>query len=106
MIHTTSKPTFVKAFTLAIISCMIFAVTANAGVDSYSIYLNKKLLIKQSLDKPLTLQSLQLDHAIPNDMHLLSHDTLFGITVLSSAAIYARSGVESVSFGMVPKTIA
>ncbi len=61
------KPTFVKAFMLAIISSMVFAVTANAGVDSYSIYLNNKLLFKQSMDKPLTLQSLQLDNANPND---------------------------------------
>jgi len=61
------KPTFVKAFMLAIISSMVFAVTANAGVDSYSIYLNNKLLFKQSMDKPLTLQSLQLDKANPND---------------------------------------
>ncbi len=63
----TFKPAFVKAFMLAVISSMIFAVTANAGVDSYSIYLNKRLLFKQSMDKPLTLQSLQLDKANPND---------------------------------------
>ncbi len=63
----TLKRTIVKAFTLAIFSSMIFSVTANAGVDTYSIYLNKKLLFKQSIDKPLTLQSLQLDDAKPND---------------------------------------
>ena len=64
----TLKHPFVKAFMLAVISSMIFAVTASAGgVDSYSIYLNKKLLFKQSMDKPLTLQSLQLDKANPND---------------------------------------
>src|SRR3712207_2527595 len=67
MTRTTFKAAFVKAFMLAFISCMIFAVTANAGVDSYSIYLNKKLLFKHSMDKPLTLQSLQLDKANPND---------------------------------------
>ncbi|MBA4139023.1 MAG: hypothetical protein H0X70_00705 [Segetibacter sp.] len=67
MKRRTFKHTFVKAFMLALISCMIFAETANAGVDSYSIYLNKKLLFKQTLDKPLTLQSLQLDKANPND---------------------------------------
>jgi hypothetical protein len=63
----TFKQAFLKAFMLGIVSSMIFAVTANAGVDSYSIYLNKKLLFKQSMDKPLTLQSLQLDKANPND---------------------------------------
>lgn len=63
----TLKRGFIKAFMLAIISSMMFAVTANAGIDSYSIYLNKKLLFTQSVSKPLTLQSLQLDKAHPND---------------------------------------
>ncbi len=63
----TLRHAFLKVFTLAIISSIIFAATAHAGVDSYSIYLNKKLLFKQSMDKPLTLQRLQLDKANPND---------------------------------------
>ncbi len=67
MKHKTLSHVCSKAFTLAIISSMIFAATANAGVDSYSIYLNKKLLFKQSMDKPLPLQKLQLDKANPND---------------------------------------
>src|SRR5215210_90456 len=71
MKRTTFKHTFLKAFMLAVISSMIFAVTANAGVDSYSIYLNKKLLFKQSMDKPLTLQSLQLEKANPNDQLII-----------------------------------
>jgi L-rhamnose mutarotase len=61
------KNTSVKAFMLAIFSTMLFALSAKAGVDSYSIYLNKKLLFKQSMDKPLSLQSLKLDDANPND---------------------------------------
>jgi len=61
------KHAFVKAFLLALIPFMVFAATANTGVDTYSIYLNKKLLIKQSMDKPLMLQSLHLDKASPND---------------------------------------
>jgi hypothetical protein len=71
MKRRTFKHGFVKAFMLVIISSMIFAVTAKAGVDSYSIYLNDKLLFKQSMDKPLTLQSLQLDKANPNDQLMI-----------------------------------
>jgi hypothetical protein len=67
MKKTTLKRAFVKAFMLTIISSMVFAVTAYAGLDSYSIYINKKLLFTQSVIKPLTLQSLQLDKANPTD---------------------------------------
>ncbi len=70
MKHTTFKKAFVKAFMLAAIFLMAF-VTAKAGVDSYSIYLNKKLLLKQSLDKPLNLQSLHLDKANANDQIII-----------------------------------
>ncbi len=58
---------FIKAFMLAITSTMFFAVAAKAGVDSYSIYLNNKLLFQQSVDKSFTLQRLQLDKANLND---------------------------------------
>lgn len=37
------------------------------GVDSYSIYLNGKLLVTHSLDKPLSLTSLKLTEANASD---------------------------------------
>jgi len=61
------KQRFVKAFILVMVACSLVAVTARAGVDSYSIYLNQKLLFKQSMDKPLALHSLELGQANPND---------------------------------------
>lgn len=67
MKRTTFQRAFVKASMFAFICCIAFVTTAKAGVDSYSIYLNDKLLLKQSMDKPFTLQSLQLDKANPND---------------------------------------
>ena len=63
----TLKQRFVTAILLVIISSTIFSLSAKAGVDSYSIYLNNKLLLTQSISKPLTLQSLQLEKANPND---------------------------------------
>jgi len=36
------------------------AFTAKAGLDSYEIYLNNKLLLKQYVNQPLNLSSLQL----------------------------------------------
>lgn len=37
------------------------------GVDSYEIYLNNKLLLRQLVTQPLSLKSLPLDKANPND---------------------------------------
>jgi len=48
-------------------ACSIFTVTARAGVDSYSIYLNQKLLFRQSMYMPLALQNLELGQSNPND---------------------------------------
>lgn len=40
---------------------------SNVGVDSYEIYLNNKLVVRQSLDKPLQLQDLNLTEANATD---------------------------------------
>lgn len=37
------------------------------GLDSYSVYLNDKLIISQAVNKPLTLESLQLNKANASD---------------------------------------
>jgi len=74
MKHRTCKPNFVKAFLLAIVSSIVMVVSANTGVDTYSIYLNNKLLFKQSMDKPLPLQSLRLDKAEPNDKLIIYYN--------------------------------
>ena len=41
----------------------LFTFHSNVGVDSYEIYLNNKLVVRQSLDKPLQLQDLNLTDA-------------------------------------------
>ena len=43
------------------------AFTAKAGLDSYEIYLNNKLILKQYVNQPLTLASLGLDESNSND---------------------------------------
>lgn len=55
------------ALTLSVISIMIFSSGVKAGVDSYSIFLNGKLLLTQSVIKPLALQNLQLNEANQHD---------------------------------------
>src|SRR5215213_4945686 len=43
------------------------AFTAKAGLDSYEIYLNNKLILKQYVNQPLKLESLGLDQSNIND---------------------------------------
>ena len=65
MQHSNFKQTLAKAFTFAALS--LFTFNAKAGGDSYEIYLNNKLILKQYVTEPLNLKSLQLDKANSND---------------------------------------
>ena len=56
-----------KAFVITTLFVTLFTASATAGLDSYSIYLNNKLVLKQSVKEPLNLQGLQLDMANAKD---------------------------------------
>ena len=61
------KHTRMKALVITTLFVTLFTVSATAGLDSYSIYLNNKLVLKQAVNQPLNLQGLQLDNAQAND---------------------------------------
>ena len=65
MQHSSFKNAFVKTFAFAVLS--LFTFKAIAGGDSYQIYLNNKLILKQYVTRPLNIKSLQLDKANSND---------------------------------------
>lgn len=65
MQHRSFKPAWALAFTFAIICLQAF--TAKAGGESFEIYLNNKLILRQAVTQSLTLQSLQLDKANKDD---------------------------------------
>ncbi len=48
-----------KTFALVVLALLTFS--AKAGRDSYEIYLNNKLILKQYVAEPLSIKSLQLD---------------------------------------------
>lgn len=63
-------PVFLKRNLIATLVSFIFclpAFKAKAGLDSYEIYLNKKLILKQFVNQPLTLDNLGLDATNIND---------------------------------------
>jgi hypothetical protein len=65
MKHQSSKAVWTSI--VAIVITCLQAFSAKAGTDSYEIYLNNKLILRQVVTKALTLQSLQLDKANEND---------------------------------------
>jgi hypothetical protein len=58
-----------QKFLFALFSILLCgtAFTANAGLDSYEIYLNNKLILKQYVNQPLSLESLGLNASNSND---------------------------------------
>lgn len=70
----TMAPRFLKQqvlFFLILLCCT--ATKAKAGLDSYEIYLNEKLILKQYVNEPLKLASLQLTHLNNNDRLVINY---------------------------------
>jgi hypothetical protein len=58
---------FMILFTLITLGFTAFSFTTKFGLDSYSIYLNDKLILKQTVNQPLSLRVLQLNTAKETD---------------------------------------
>ncbi|MDQ3292800.1 MAG: hypothetical protein M3Q05_16065, partial [Bacteroidota bacterium] len=58
---------FIMLFTLITLGFTSFSFTTKFGLDSYSIYLNDKLILKQWVNQPLNLRVLQLSTAKETD---------------------------------------
>lgn len=67
MQSTTILRPFMKLFALVALCLTAFSFNTNVGLDSYEIYLNKQLLLKQSVNQPLSLRKLQLENAKDKD---------------------------------------
>jgi len=61
---------------LTVLSILVgaMAFTSKAGLDSYTIYLNDKLILKQYVNQPLTLESLGLTQANINDKLVIHYE--------------------------------
>ena len=69
-----------QMFALITLCFTAFSFTTKLGLDSYEIYLNNKLILKQSVNQPLNLRILQLGQAKENDQLrvIYKHCTLEG----------------------------
>ena len=94
MKHTTFNQAFIKMFTLITLCFTAFGFTTKFGLDSYEIYLNNKLILKQSVNQPLSLRVLQLSKANDNDQLRINykHCTVKGAGTSRSIAIKDEKG--------------
>ena len=79
MLHSTFKHALARLMLVAF--CLTGPVlTAMAGLDSYEIYLNDKLILQQYVNQPLDVRSLQLKNAKAGDRLVIyyRHCTLKG----------------------------
>ncbi|SEL26593.1 hypothetical protein [Parapedobacter koreensis] len=67
MNNKTFRQTFLKLLALVTVCFAGFGFTAKMGLDSYEIYLNNTLILKQFVNQPLNLRKLQLDKAKESD---------------------------------------
>lgn len=58
---------FIRMFTLITLCVTVFSFTTKFGLDSYAIYLNDELILKQTVNQPLSLRVLQLSTAKETD---------------------------------------
>lgn len=58
---------FIQMFTLITLCFALYSFTSKLGLDSYEIYLNNKLILKQTVNQPLSLRMLQLGAAKESD---------------------------------------
>lgn len=94
MKHKAFRQAFLKLSMLAAVCFTAFGFTANFGLDSYEIYLNNKLILKQFVNQPVNLRKLQLDKANDRDELLIyyKHCTMEGAGTGRSIAIKDESG--------------
>ena len=83
-----------KIFALISLSFTVLSFTTNLGLDSYEIYLNNNLLLKQSVNQPLRLRILQLGQAKENDQLRIhyKHCTIAGAGTGRTIALKDEKG--------------
>jgi hypothetical protein len=67
MARIKMNQSLIKIFALITLCITAFGFTSRLGLDSFTIHLNDKLILKQTVNQPLNLRVLQLDKAKEND---------------------------------------
>jgi len=76
MKHYSFRKAMLKPLVLGVLAITALVNVAKAGSDSYTIYLNGKLVMKQYVMQPLSIAGLPLDNAGGNDFfNIQAHST-------------------------------
>ncbi len=67
MIPNKVKHLLAKSAALSTLLFLAFMPSAKAGLDSFEIYLNNRLLVRQAVNQPLSLEALRLNKSNAND---------------------------------------
>ncbi len=83
-----------KLYMLAALCFITFGFTTNAGLDSYEVFLNEKLILQNYVNQPLDLRKLPLQAASDQDELLIhyKHCTNKGVGTGRSITIKDQKG--------------
>jgi len=68
MFLTHPKPLAIRSLMLIALSTVLFSFSEKIGGDSFSVYLNDKLLIQQYVSRDVTVKSLPLNETTASDV--------------------------------------
>ncbi|ARS38217.1 hypothetical protein CA265_00325 [Sphingobacteriaceae bacterium GW460-11-11-14-LB5] len=81
---------FIKMFALITLCFTTLGFTAKFGLDSYEIFLNNKLILKQAVNQPLSLRMLKLDAAKESDQLRINYRHCTGKGVGTDRIIFLK----------------
>lgn len=79
MQHLILKQLPVKLALLALLCLSASAFAPGAGLDSFEIYLNSRLLVKQAVNEPVSLNRLPLEEARAGDLLVIRYRHCGGV---------------------------
>ncbi|KAA2240773.1 hypothetical protein F0L74_32060 [Chitinophaga agrisoli] len=78
MLQVPIRQTLARALMFTALCLTLFAFKAPTGIDSFEIYLNNKLVLKEYARKDISLRSLQLDKAATADQLVIYYTHCHG----------------------------
>jgi hypothetical protein len=92
MQHQNLKQRFFKIITMSVFCLAVFAFSAKAGGDSYRIFINSKLIMKEFVTHPFNLKNLRMDELNASDNVIIHYSHCGAIGKARSIALKDAKG--------------